>query len=273
MNISSNEWHDEHEDLLKEWAEKGRYYSWMHHKTSVDYARLNNILTLPLILISTMSGSANFSLVGKSHNTFIFTTLLPFVIGSMGITTAILSSLTKFLKTAELTEKHTMFYRQFNILVRNICLELSLPKEQRKKPSDTLNFNRRELDRLVNEAPNIPEHIVVEFNKRFPLNRNKPEIANVFEKVRIYGRTKELIDKERMLKKLRHFYKWRLYAQRDSKEKQKESFCDINAPNNDYDTDDDGTSCGYPQSERTFDVEAGENKPSMKMRNIFGGMV
>jgi hypothetical protein len=206
------DWCDEHEDLLKEWAEKGRYYAWMHNKTSVDYGRLNNLLTLPMIFISTISGSATFSLVGQQHYTLFLSTVLPLVIGTMGLTSAILSSLTKFLSTAELAEKHSMFYRQFNILVRRICLELSLPRIQRKKPFEILNVNRHEFDRLVNEAPNIPEHVVSEFNKRFPLNNNKPEIANAFDKIRIYGRSKEIKSKEILLKKLRHFYKWKMYA-------------------------------------------------------------
>jgi hypothetical protein len=211
--IHKQEWCDEHEDLLKEWAEKGRYYSWMHHKTSVDYGRLNNLLTLPMILISTVSGSANFSMMGQNSDTFVLSTILPFVIGTMGLTSAILSSLTRFLKTAELAEKHAMFYRQFNILVRSICLELSLPRIQRKKPFEILNLNRHEFDRLVNGAPAIPEHIVAEFNKRFPLNNNKPEIANAFDKIRIYGRGgKELKSREILFKKLRHFYKWKINA-------------------------------------------------------------
>lgn len=203
------EWYDEHENLLKEWAEKARFYSWMHHKTSVDYNRLNSYLTLPLIIISTVNGSANFTLVGNKSSGFFYSTMFPLIIGTMSIITAVLSSSTKFLKTAELKEKHMLFYRQFNILVRNICLELSLPREQRKPPSEILNINRHEFDRLVNEAPNIPEHIIVEFNKRFPCSKNKPEIANVFDKINIHGRDKDLKDRETYFKTLRRFKKWR----------------------------------------------------------------
>ena len=203
------DWCDEHENLLKEWAEKARFYSWMHHKTSVDYNRLNSYLTLPLIIISTINGSANFTLVGNKENGFFYSTIFPLIIGTMSIITAVLSSSTKFLKTAELKEKHMLFYRQFNILVRNICLELSLPREQRKPPSEILNINRHEFDRMVNEAPNIPEHIIVEFNKRFPCSKNKPEIANVFDKINIHGRDKDLKDRETYFKTMRQFKKWR----------------------------------------------------------------
>lgn len=258
--IHKQEWCDEHEDLLKEWAEKGRYYSWMHNKTSVDYGRLNNLLTLPMILISTISGSANFSMMGQENTTFLLSTLLPFVIGTMGLTSAILSSLTKFLKTAELAEKHTMFYRQFNILVRSICLELSLPRIQRKKPFDILNVNRHELDRLVNEAPCIPEHIVAEFNKRFPLNHNKPEIANAFDKIRIYGRSKELKSRELLLKKLRHFYRWKINAINKAENDEQIRQLYIEPSKSSDDEDDDEDSIADDTARRIIDIEKGRSK-------------
>ena len=62
---------------------------------------------------------------------------------------------------------------------------------------------------MVNDAPNIPEHIIVEFNKRFPCTKNKPEIANVFDKINIHGRNKDLKDKETFFKIMRQFKNWR----------------------------------------------------------------
>ena len=182
------EWCDEHEDLLKEWAEKARFYSWLHHATSAEYGKLNNMLTIPMMILSIIDGSANFTMVGKTSNSFLYITIFPIMLGSFSIITAVLSAMTKYLKTAELTEKHELFYRQFNVLVRNITQELSIPPDQRKVPSEALNMNRYEFDRLENEAPRIPEHVVAEFNKRFPYKKNKPEIANAFSKIRIHGR-------------------------------------------------------------------------------------
>lgn len=202
-------WCDEHENLLKEWAEKARFYSWMHHTTSADYGKLNNMLTIPMIVLSIIDGSANFTMVGKSHSTFFYTTLFPIILGSFSIITAVLSAMTKYLKTAELTEKHELFYRQFNVLVRNITQELSIPPEQRKVPSEALNMNRYEFDRLENEAPRIPEHVVAEFNKRFPYKKNKPEIANAFNKIRIHGREHNIKKRLDEFQRIRLFYKWK----------------------------------------------------------------
>lgn len=202
------EWFDEHENLLKEWAEKARCYAWMHHKTSMEYSLLNHYLTVPLIIFSSISASANLTLVGNKDHSYIYNTILPLTIGSFSIITAVLSALTKYIKSAELSEKHMSYYRNFNKLVRNICLELSLPPDQRKPPFEMCNVFRHEFDGLMNEAPNIPEHVIILFNKTFPRKKNKPEITSVFEKINIYGRNKILKDKESELRKIRHFYKW-----------------------------------------------------------------
>lgn len=209
------EWCEEHEDLLKEWAEKARFYSWMHHTTSAKYNTLNNLMTIPMIIVSIVNGSINFTLVGNTSKSKLMTLFIPMLVGTLNIVTAILSSLTKFFKTAEMVEKHEMFYRQFNILVRNISLELSLPPEQRKPPTESLNLSRYDLDRLVNEAPRIPSSVIIKFNKQFPYKQNKPEIANFFNKIKIHGRRKLYKDKVEQFIRIRTFYKWRasLYAQ------------------------------------------------------------
>lgn len=203
------EWYNEHENLLKEWAEKARFYAWMHRTTSADYGKLHNMLTIPMIIISIVDGSANFTMVGKTSTSFLYNTIFPIVIGSMSLLSGVLSALTKYLKTAELAEKHELFYRQFNSFVRNISLDLSLPATERKTPSEVLNMYRYEFDRLLNEAPRIPEHVVAEFNKRFPYKKNKPEIASAFSKIVIHGRNENYKKKIDEFVRIRYFYKWK----------------------------------------------------------------
>ena len=203
------EWCNEHENLLKEWAEKARFYAWMHRTTSADYGKLHNMLTIPMIIISIVDGSANFTMVGKTSTSFVYNTIFPITIGSMSLLSGVLSALTKYLKTAELAEKHELFYRQFNSFVRNISLDLSLPATERKTPSEVLNMYRYEFDRLLNEAPRIPEHVVAEFNKRFPYKKNKPEIASAFSKIVIHGRNENYKKKLDEFVRIRYFYKWK----------------------------------------------------------------
>jgi hypothetical protein len=206
-------WHSSQENILREWAEKARYYAWMNHKTSTHYSKLNNFLTVPLIVLSTLSGSANFALIGggdedECDDNLLYDTIFPFIIGIMSMITAVLSSLLKFLKTAELADKHEDIHKQYNKFVRNICLDLSLPPEQRKKPIALCNYYRQEFDRLMNDNPSIPNHIIAELNTKFPTAKYKPDIANTTQKISIYGRKKRLEDIQTSFQKVRLFYKW-----------------------------------------------------------------
>lgn len=205
-------WVNEHEDILKEWTEKARFYAWMHNKTSYHYSRLNNKLTVPLIILSTLTASANFTLVGNKEHTLFYNTFMPLIIGIMSMTSAVLSSLVKFLKSGELAEKHQEIFRKYNNFVRNISLELSLPRDQRKVPYEICNMYRSDFERLNNDSPCIPQNIIKQFNHKFKYDKNKPEIANVFNKIAIHGRKANLQTLENRFITIRNFYKWVVYV-------------------------------------------------------------
>lgn len=208
MENCPTSWVNEQEMLLKDWAEKARYYSWMHSKAGNLYVSRNNKITIPLIIISTLSGSANFSMVGvQTPHNWVYTVGFPLVMGILSIISAILSAMTKYLRTAELSENHHEFHKKYNSLFRNISLELSLPANQRKSPTEICNLHRYEFDRLVSESPNIPEVIINEFNTKFPFVSNKPEITHSFDKIVIHGRNQALQNNLDKLLKIRNFYK------------------------------------------------------------------
>ena len=202
------QWFPEHENLLKDWGEKTRYYSWMHNKTGEYYAQLNNFLSIPMIILTTATASANFTMAGNSSMTEENNVVIPILTGIASVTAAILSGLTKFLQCAELSTRHADCHRNFNKLTRNICLELSLPPIQRREPYDACHVFRTEYDRLMTESPSIPTFIIKKFNTKFPMVNNKPEIASEFGKIPIYGRGKTMLENEERFRKIRIFYKW-----------------------------------------------------------------
>ena len=138
-------WVMEQENLLKDWAEKARYYAWMHNEAGRLFNALNNRLSIPLIVISTLSGSANFTMVNNNGSS-LYKTWFPIVMGTIGLLTAILSALIKVLRTAELTSEHEAFFKAYNALSRNIALELSLPPSQRRSPQESCNLYRYDFD-------------------------------------------------------------------------------------------------------------------------------
>ena len=55
------EWTQEHEDILIEWADKAMCYRWLHSKAHALFSHLNTWYTIPVIILSTLTGTANFA--------------------------------------------------------------------------------------------------------------------------------------------------------------------------------------------------------------------
>ena len=203
------EWCQEHENLLRDWAEKARAYSWLHHKSGQHYMRINAGLTIPLIILSTGTASANFTMVGNTSLNEHAGIVFPLLIGASGVVTAVLSAMISFLKTNEMQSKHEESHRNFNKFFRNICMELSMPPIQRRRALDACRTFREEFDRLISEAPTIPSGVVRLFNKEFYHLENKPDIASDFDsEIKIFGREKQQLDNLQRFQKIRLFYRW-----------------------------------------------------------------
>ena len=52
-------WTDDHENILVEWADKALCYKWLHSKSHINYSRANAWYTIPVIILSTLTGTAN----------------------------------------------------------------------------------------------------------------------------------------------------------------------------------------------------------------------
>ena len=90
-----NYWKQEEEDLLKNWAEKAKCYHWIHNKSREIYQRKNAWFTIPVIIISTIVGTANFAQdrFNEEVRPYIVIT-----IGSLSIIAGIITTIYQFLK-------------------------------------------------------------------------------------------------------------------------------------------------------------------------------
>jgi hypothetical protein len=178
-------WGNSEEDLLAKWADKATCYRWMHEKAQKKYYRSNLNLTLPVIVLSTLTGTANFGMGS------IFPENLQGIaqlgIGGVSLITGIISTIGNFLEYAQKTEAHRGACVSWGKLHRKISVELSLPRVQREACMDFLLVCRSELDRLIEQSPAIPDDIISEFKREFPESElAKPVKWNDMEATRIH---------------------------------------------------------------------------------------
>ena len=172
-------WNEQHESILKQWGEASGCYRYMHHRAFLMYKRLSMRFTLPVIVLSTLTGTANFA---QEQFPESVRGMVPSVIGGLNLIAGLVATIMQFLKINELMENHKAAALSYGLLSRNIRLTLSLAREERNSDGlDFVNNCKTEYDRLIEQSPAVPTSILAEFEKEYPLDNvfAKPEILNV----------------------------------------------------------------------------------------------
>ena len=185
-----SKWTHEQEELLAEWAEKAACYRWLHSRAEKYYRSRNYLFTIPVIIMSTLTGTANFamdSFVPEENKKMAMG-----IVGGVNIFAGILSTLQNFLRYAELMESHRAISVSWSKFARNITVELALDEKRRKSANDFLKLCRAEYDRLIEQAPLVEDDIISLFKKKFDnVDIIKPEVCNGLHKCKIYKPSQE----------------------------------------------------------------------------------
>lgn len=172
-------WHPQQEKILKSWGEAAACYRYMHYQAYCSYKKLSMKFTIPLIIVSTVTGTANFAQETFPPSVQPF---VPSAIGGLNLITAIATTIMQFLKINELMEGHRVASVQYGKVSRTIRLELTLPLSERTLNGTNMIENMRtEYDRLIEQSPNVPKKMIDAFEREFPDDNAffKPEIMHI----------------------------------------------------------------------------------------------
>ena len=178
MTKLTNGWTKELETLFTEWADRASCFQWMHDKTTRKFQRNDQSLMFPVIILSTVTGAANFAISSITDDEII-KSYIQLGLGSLSIFTGILTTIANRLAYSAAAETHQMAsisWGKFNTL---ICVELSLDQSQRMDAFAFIKVFRIELNRLIEQSPIIPEPIIKQFTHIFKdkTNIKKPLIT------------------------------------------------------------------------------------------------
>lgn len=178
---NGTEWSPEHEIILVEWADKSMCYRWLHSKANAMYAYLNALYTIPVIIISTLTGTANFAQQRVPEQ---YQALFMMTVGGFNLFAGIVTTIQQFLKITQLNEAHRVSSIAWDKFYRNIKIELAKHPRERLDVKHMLKMCKEEFDRLMETSPSIPEKIIKQFKKNF-INHSefdgivKPEICDI----------------------------------------------------------------------------------------------
>ena len=209
-------WTHHHEKILIDWADKATCYKWLHEQSQSEFAKKSRWFTIPVIIMSTLTGTANFA---QDRIPPEYLNMATMVIGGVNLIAGVVTTISQFLKINELNESHRVSAMSWGKFQRNLQVELSKPPLERTHALHLIKVAKEEYDRLIETSNVIPKHIVLRFKERFsggeitydsnfnPINLtvqqqiymelSKPAICDVIESVKrhVYAETQEDIDK------------------------------------------------------------------------------
>ena len=178
---------------MAQWADIAGCYRWLHDSAEKKFSRRNLAITIPVIILSTLTGTANFAI-----GSFIPASdsasegYAQAVIGAISIFAGILTTLGNFLRYAQGSEAHRVSGIAWGKFQRQIAVELALNPNDRMDCMDFLGICRQGLDRLIEQSPQIPDKVIAEFEVEFKDQPalKRPDICHGLEHTSIFNSNK-----------------------------------------------------------------------------------
>lgn len=158
------EWSEDHENILVDWADKALCYKWLHNKAHVAYSTKNTWFTIPVIIMSTLTGTANFA---QDRIPPEYLNAATMGIGAVNLIAGILTTIQQFLKITELNESHRVSSIAWGKFYRNVKIEISKSPSERTPVVQLLKHSKEEFDRLIETSPSLSDKVVKEFINTF----------------------------------------------------------------------------------------------------------
>jgi hypothetical protein len=178
-------WNSQLERILSEEGERCLCFSWLHDRAEKKFTALHTYITIPSIILATLSGSASIGTSALINNS----TVANIVIGVTTLSVGLLGTVSSFFAWAKRSESHRIATITYKKVYKFVLIELALPRTERMTAKDMLKVVRDETQRLEETCPKIPDDVIALFKNKFSTTTpevTKPEITNGLHPIYVY---------------------------------------------------------------------------------------
>jgi hypothetical protein len=144
-------------------------------------------LMIPVIVLSTLTGTANFGMGSFFGDDANGQRLAQLGVGGISIIAGVLTTLANYYGYSKCAETHRTSGVSWGKFNRFISIELRLHPDERMDAKSFLKMFRIELDRLIEQAPSIPNSVINEFKILFEESDvHLPDILGVMEHTKVF---------------------------------------------------------------------------------------
>lgn len=149
--------------ILKGWESEINTYQLLHEKSTEYYSRLNFYFMIPIIILSSSTGTLGLMNASESQTTNVNNVnIISIIIGFFGFVTAILTTIHNFLNIQKLESNHNIHAVEYSKISKEIKLHIYLSDTDVKVYSNLGEYIKeckQKIDKLIESAPPIPSHV------------------------------------------------------------------------------------------------------------------
>lgn len=149
--------------ILKTWELETNANHLLHEKSTEYYSRLNFYFMIPIIILSSSTGTLGLLNVGESQLMNVNgVNIISIFIGIFGFVTAILTTIHNFLNIQKLQANHNNHAVEYSKISKEIKMHIYLSDTDVKIYSNIAEYIKQckqKIDKLIESAPTIPSHV------------------------------------------------------------------------------------------------------------------
>ncbi len=179
-------WDDSVERLLQKYCDEAQTREALHRRSYYSYKKLTTCFSLPIIVLSALSGSFQFLSKGyPSIEQYIVTAT-----ASVSILTSIVSAVAAYLKLGESKSKHEQSANAWLLFHNELKHQLSLRRDKRQDAAEFLQTAKTSYDRLFELSPICSSNMIIAIRKKIEAHATDefvtPTYLNGFRHTPVY---------------------------------------------------------------------------------------